>query len=109
MAAITSWIELSCRSRQSKRDMHDLIDMSGREAEATPLENIHHPRILGQNLCDELLQPGEASEPDEMAHERCAEAFALVFVDDGKGDLGLPRFHDNIARAADDRASFRLP
>ena len=52
--------------------MHDLIDMSGREAKAAPLEDIHHPRILGQDLCDELLDKAKAKAP----------ARSLISIDD---------------------------
>ena len=88
--------------------MQDVPHMLDPGAEPAFLKNIHHREVLWQNFREQLLEPGFASELDEMAHESCTNALTLVFVDHGEGNFSRPRSHDDISRATNDRAPFPI-
>ena len=57
----------------------------------------------GQDLRDQFLKSGFTGNRNEMAQQGRANPLPLVRVDNGEGDLGLARLHEDIAAAADDR------
>ena len=70
------------------------------------LEHGEHGSVVGQDLGEELPDPGLAGDRRDMMHQDRAEAVALIVVDDRERHFGLARFGDDEAGAADD---FRGP
>src|SRR5271166_612600 len=60
-------------------------------------------RVVGQDVGDEFLQARLAGKRRDMAHQRRADAPAVIRIDDRERDLRDARLHDDIATAADDR------
>ena len=74
--------------RKSKREMDDRTLPLHIAAEPAFLEHLPHRHVVGQDLRNQFLEPGVASNRDEMAHQRSTDASPLVFVDNGKSDFG---------------------
>src|SRR5215831_2868129 len=88
---------------QLKCDVHDLGLPPYRKWEPGSPKYLQHAMIIGQNLRYEFPDPRLMRNRNEMAHERCSDALALILVDHHKGYLGLAGPHNHIARAADHR------
>ena len=88
------------RSGQPNSDMDDLALAPRGGLETTRLEQLQHGGVFGQYLCGQGSETGCIGNTREMTHQCPADATPLIFVDHGKGDLGLPGLHDNVTSAA---------
>ena len=82
--------------------MHRARRSRSTHGQAAILKHPEHRRVFRKHLCNKLPQPGGACDFREMTHKNRADSLALVFVDYGKRDLGLPGFGNNVAPTADD-------
>src|SRR5262245_18727712 len=89
-------------SRNAHRDVDDPILLPPAKAEPASLEYLQHWDVIRENLGDQFLEPGLAGQRNDVAHQHCADALSLVFIDNRERYLGCPRTHDDVTSATDD-------
>src|SRR3954453_598271 len=92
--------------RQLKRDVDALGPALCTDRKPAALEHLEHRGVIGQDLCNQLLEPRVARNYGEVVQEFGTNPMPLVLVDHNEGNFGLSRLHEDVAAAADDQ---RLP
>jgi len=82
--------------------MHTVSVARSMEGQTTFLEHSQHCQVFRQDFRDELVEPGLAGNRREVTHQCRPNSLPLVGVDYSEGNLGLPRFQQNVAPTTSD-------
>jgi len=85
--------------------MHGLAFPAAGQAETTGREHFQHCQVAGQNLRDQLAEPGLSSDCGEVAQQGRTDTSSLVLVDHGESQFGLTWLRDDITPPTNDDLS----